>query len=88
MTLKPDMRVLRSIFGLSTQNEISSITLPASAFRSKAALLSCRDSILAWIVRERLCNPGSEKSLLRVSIPTLDGSIKLKEVVNSSTSAG
>lgn len=88
MTLRLAMPALKSISGSSTLSGTSSLTLPESAFRSKAALLSCRDSILAWIVHERLCSPEFEKLLPHLYLPTSDGLVMLNEVVSSLPNAG
>ena len=87
MTLKPDTNALKSISGLSTLKEISSLTLPESAFLSKAALLLSRDSILVWIVRERLFNPEFAKLLPHLYFRTAGGRITLEELVNYSPNA-
>jgi hypothetical protein len=83
--IQPSIRLYgqRSIFGLSTLNGISSIMLLESEFLSKDQPLSYRDSILAWIVREQLFNPGLEKLLPLVSLKTLDGPIMLSDLINS-----
>lgn len=85
ITLKLVTKDRKSTTGSNTQNATSSITLPESAFHSRDALLSFRDSFLAWIVRERLSRPDFEQLWPHLQIPTYVGWIPLAVLVNSST---
>lgn len=87
ITLKPDIYDRKNTSGPSTRNAISSLTLPETAFHSRAALLSCRDSIRVWIARERLCRPDSLRLLLPLQIWTRDGPSTVEELVSCSPNA-
>lgn len=88
-TMKMRIGILdpRSTSGLSMQNVTSYLTLPGQALLSRAALLSYRDSILAWIVQERLCNPEFAKWWRHILIPTHVGLIPLVDLVSYLPSA-